>query len=57
MLEDISQHVLDIAENSVAAEATSVLVEIVENRKDNLLSLTVEDNGKGMSPELWEAQQ
>lgn len=52
MLEDISQHVLDIAENSVAAEATSVLVEIVENRKDNLLSLTVEDNGKGMSPEF-----
>lgn len=54
MLEDLSQHVLDIAENSVAANATKVLVEITEDRKKNFLKMVVEDNGKGMSPDFLE---
>jgi hypothetical protein len=52
MLEDLSQHVLDIAENSIAANATDVLVEIVEDERGGRLSMTVEDNGRGMSPEF-----
>lgn len=52
MLEDLSQHVLDIAENSVAADATAVLIEIDEDRPGNCLSMTVEDNGRGMTPEF-----
>lgn len=52
MLEDLSQHVLDITENSVAADATSVLIEITESTSDNVLSMIVQDNGKGMSPEF-----
>jgi signal transduction histidine kinase len=54
MLEDLSQHVLDIAENSVAAGATAVTVEITEDERGNVLSMIVEDNGKGMSPEFLE---
>ncbi len=54
MLEDLSQHVLDIAENSVAAEATAVLVEISEDRAGDMLSMIVEDNGRGMSPDFLE---
>ena len=52
MLEDLSQHVLDIAENSVAAEAADVSVEIVEDAAGNRVSITIEDNGRGMSPEF-----
>ncbi|MDR3076041.1 MAG: ATP-binding protein [Synergistaceae bacterium] len=52
MLEDLSQHVLDIAENSIMADATDVLVELVEDKGANKVSMTVEDNGKGMSPEF-----
>ena len=54
MLEDLSQHVLDIAENSVAAQATEILIEIVEDRGENLLRMTVADNGVGMSAEFAE---
>jgi len=49
MMEDLSLHVLDIAENSIAAGATRITVIINENRKRNLLTLRVTDNGRGMS--------
>ena len=49
MMEDLSLHVLDIAENSIAAGATRITVSINENRKRNLLTLRVADNGRGMS--------
>ena len=54
MLEDLSQHVLDIAENSVAATATAVLIEINEDRAGDMLSMIIEDNGKGMTPDFLE---
>lgn len=47
-MEDISLHVLDIAENSIRANARNVNITITENKKDNLLTLTIEDDGKGM---------
>ncbi|MCX6566152.1 MAG: ATP-binding protein [Candidatus Aminicenantes bacterium] len=49
MMEDLSLHVLDIAENSIAAGATLIIVTINESRKRNLLTLRVADNGRGMS--------
>ncbi|GHV56195.1 histidine kinase [Synergistales bacterium] len=52
MLEDLSQHILDIAENSSGAGASSVIIEISEDVRANVLSMTVEDNGCGMSPEF-----
>ena len=52
MLEDLSQHVLDIAENSIAAKAQNILVEIKESQEANILSMTVEDDGSGMSEDL-----
>jgi hypothetical protein len=52
MLEDLSQHILDVAENSVAADATDVTVEIVEDARGNKLSMIVKDNGRGMTPEF-----
>ncbi|MDR1137304.1 MAG: ATP-binding protein [Synergistaceae bacterium] len=54
MLEDLSQHVLDIAENSTSAGATEVAIEINEDKAANTLSMIIEDNGLGMSPEFLE---
>lgn len=52
MLEDLSAHVLDIAENSVRAGSTEVTVTVCEKKKSNLLSFSVQDNGKGMTEEF-----
>ncbi|HAA47146.1 MAG TPA: histidine kinase [Synergistaceae bacterium] len=48
MLQDFSQYILDIAENSLKADANIVDIDIVEDTKDKTLTLTVADNGKGM---------
>jgi len=51
-LREIALHILDIAENGVAAGATTMLISVYENRKDNWLDIHIEDNGKGMAPEM-----
>jgi len=52
LLEDLSAHMLDIAENSVMAEGTEIRIEVLENREAGMLSFSVEDNGRGMSKEF-----
>ncbi len=47
-MEDLSLHILDIVENSVAARADSVEIRISEDEKKDLLSIEVIDNGSGM---------
>ncbi len=47
-MEDLSLHILDIVENSVAADADKIEIKIVENTKKDLLSVEIIDNGKGM---------
>lgn len=51
MMEDLSLHILDIAENAVAAGATRVLIAVNENKGRDVLTFRVTDNGRGMSPE------
>ncbi|MDR2903115.1 MAG: ATP-binding protein [Clostridiales bacterium] len=55
MMKDLSMHILDIAQNSVRAEATDILLEIDENPAENRLTITIGDNGKGMSAEMLES--
>lgn len=50
-MEDLSLHILDIAENSVAAKADKIEIRITENQKKDLLSLEIIDNGIGMDKE------
>jgi len=50
-MEDISLHILDIAENSLKAGATAVSVTLRENKGDGTLTLVIEDNGRGMDEE------
>ena len=47
-MEDLSLHILDIAENSVAAKADKIEIRILEEKDKDLLSVEVIDNGVGM---------
>ena len=47
-MEDLSLHILDIAENSVRAQADTIEIRITEDRERDLLSVEVIDNGTGM---------
>jgi len=51
-LEDLSLHILDIAENSIEAGATRVEIAITESIEKDLLMIEVADNGKGMDREV-----
>ena len=51
MMEDLSLHILDIAENAVAAGATLVRIAVNENERKDVLTFRVSDDGRGMSPE------
>jgi hypothetical protein len=50
-MKDLSLHILDIAENSVAASASKIEIRISEDKKKDLLSVEIIDNGIGMDIE------
>ncbi len=50
-MEDLSLHILDIVENSVAAKADKIEIRITEDKKNDLLSVEISDNGIGMDKE------
>ena len=49
-MKEIALHILDIAQNSVAAGAAHVDITLAEEGGD--IALTIADDGRGMSPEL-----
>lgn len=51
-MEDLSLHVLDIVENSIRSEAKLVEISLVEDEENDVLELTVEDDGKGMPTDV-----
>ncbi len=51
-MEDLSLHVLDIAENAVRAGAKRIAIMIVEDKKKDLLTLEIKDDGRGMDEEM-----
>jgi hypothetical protein len=48
---DLAMHILDIMENSTRAEAKNISLEIVEDSVENVVSITIIDDGKGMTGE------
>jgi signal transduction histidine kinase len=48
MFEELSLHLLDIGMNSIAANAKTVEITVLESQKRNWLILRVRDNGSGM---------
>jgi len=51
-VEDISLHILDIAENSADAGATLIVITLMEDSARDLFTFSVEDNGKGIPDEI-----
>ncbi|MHC4204375.1 MAG: ATP-binding protein [Planctomycetota bacterium] len=47
-MEDLSLHILDIVENSIAAMAKRVEIRIDEDRARDLVTIEIKDDGKGM---------
>ena len=50
-MKEISLHILDIAQNSIAAGASAVRFVIEEDLPGDLISIRIEDNGRGMDSE------
>ncbi|WP_213950974.1 ATP-binding protein [Tepidanaerobacter syntrophicus] len=50
-MQELSLHILDIAQNSIAAKASLVEIEIEEDKKKDLLTIKIKDNGTGMDEE------
>jgi anti-sigma regulatory factor (Ser/Thr protein kinase) len=50
-MEDISLHILDIVENSINAGATLVKIRITEKSSEDIFTVRVEDNGRGIPQE------
>ncbi len=51
-MKELSLNILDIAQNSVKAKAENILIELIET--DEALTLTIQDDGCGMSKETVE---
>ncbi len=50
-MEDLSLHILDIVENSIAASARRIEIVIDEDIENDLLSVEIRDDGHGMDEE------
>ena len=51
-MEDLSLHILDIAENAVRADATRIEIIATRAEDHDLLTIEIRDNGKGMDADM-----
>ncbi|MBQ6392160.1 MAG: sensor histidine kinase [Eubacterium sp.] len=50
-MQELSMNVLDVAENSMRAQAKNVTIKVIEDSAADKLSILIEDDGCGMSEE------
>ena len=50
-MRELSLHILDIAQNSIVAEADEIRIAIIENFVEDRLAICIKDDGKGMDEE------
>ncbi len=53
-MKELSQHILDIANNSISAGATLIEIRVDENEEKDEYLLTIKDNGKGIPADMLE---
>ena len=53
-MEDLSLHILDVAENAVRAGGRRIAIGLVEDQASDTLILSIEDDGTGMDKETVE---
>jgi hypothetical protein len=51
-MEDFSLHILDVAENGIGAGATLIKIIVREDTDTDRLTISIQDNGRGMEPEF-----
>jgi hypothetical protein len=51
-MNDLAMHILDIVQNSISAGASNIWIEVLVSIARDLLSISVKDDGKGMTPEM-----
>lgn len=51
-MKELSLHILDIVQNSIKAKASKIEIYIDEDIKENKLSISIKDNGCGMSEDF-----
>ena len=54
-MRELSLNVLDIAQNSISANASLVEIELIESTENHDLLIGIYDNGKGMTPKQTES--
>jgi hypothetical protein len=54
-MREISEHILDIAQNSVVADASEINLSVLADTAKDLLTVTILDNGKGMDAAMVES--
>lgn len=50
-MHELSLHILDIAENAIAAGADTIDIRVTERPSADTLTITLHDNGRGMPPD------
>ncbi|HCL02333.1 MAG TPA: ATP-binding protein [Lachnoclostridium phytofermentans] len=51
MMPEISLNVLDVAQNSIRADATLIIITVTADRKKDTMTIVIKDNGCGMTKE------
>lgn len=51
-MKELSLNILDITQNSISACASRIIISVEKDTDENLLTVTIEDNGKGMDEEF-----
>ena len=54
MMPEISLNILDVAQNSVVADSTLTVIDVAAETSADRLTVTISDNGKGMTVEQLE---
>jgi hypothetical protein len=57
MMEELSDHIMDLVTNSLRAKAQNILVSVERNPACPLLTITVSDDGSGMDEEMQKKVQ
>jgi hypothetical protein len=49
---ELSLHILDITQNSIRANASIIKIDIIEDKKNDLYTIAISDNGEGIDDEM-----
>lgn len=56
-MRELSLNVMDIVQNSISAQADCVKISVQEITAENTLTIVIDDNGKGMTPQQVQSVQ